>query len=63
MTALRKLRIEKKIPQEIVALEMNVSVATVSRWETGEMKPRADKLPALAKLFGCTIDDLLATEE
>lgn len=62
MTVLKKLRNKKNFSQEAVALRMNVSVATVSRWETGEMKPRADKLPALAKLFGCTIDELLKQE-
>lgn len=62
MTVLKKLRNKKNLSQEAVALRMNVSVATVSRWETGEMKPRADKLPALAKLFGCTIDELLKQE-
>jgi len=27
-------------------------------WEIGKSMPRADKLPALAKILGCTISDL-----
>ncbi|UQA28482.1 helix-turn-helix domain-containing protein [Flavonifractor plautii] len=37
---------------------MNVDSAAVCRWESGQSLPRADKLPLLADLFGCTIDAL-----
>lgn len=37
---------------------MNVGQSAVAMWESGKNMPRADKLPALAKLYGCTIDDL-----
>lgn len=39
---------------EIVGVEQH----TVSQWESGHRIPRADKLPLLAKVLGCTIDDL-----
>lgn len=38
---------------------LNVSRVTVWLWETGKNKPQADKLLSLAKLYGCTVDDLL----
>lgn len=41
-----------------VARAMQVDCAAVLRWESGESMPRADKLPRLADLFGCSIDDL-----
>lgn len=59
----KNLRIRAGLLQEDVAAAMNIDRSSVAKWESGEVKPRADKLPALAKLFGCTIDDLLATEE
>lgn len=57
--SIQKLRIKKGVAQEYIATNMNVSVATVSRWESGEFLPRADKLLQLAKLLHCKVDDLL----
>lgn len=45
-----------------VADAMNVSKMAVYKWEKGLALPGADKLPALADLFGCTIDDLYGRE-
>lgn len=44
--------------QEEIASAFDCDTSTISKWETGESQPRADKLPVLARLFGCTIDDL-----
>lgn len=55
MQALRKAA---KLTQSDVAKILKVERSTVAMWETGAAMPRADKLPALAKLYGCTIDDL-----
>lgn len=52
------MRLSKKMTQDDVAMELCVSRTTVSMWENGSALPRADKLPQLAKIFGCTIDDL-----
>ena len=41
-----------------VAREMGVDLAAVSRWDSGESMPRAAKLPKLAALLHCTIDEL-----
>lgn len=41
-----------------VARAMEVDLAAVIRWDTGKAMPRAAKLPKLAALLGCTIDDL-----
>lgn len=43
-----------------VMREMDVSDAAVYQWETGVTTPRPDKLVKLAKLYGCTVDDLLS---
>lgn len=47
------------ISQMDVAKHMNVSDAAVSMWETGKTKPRASLLTRLAKLYSCTVDELL----
>lgn len=63
MSALKELRLRKGATQEEIAIEMQVSVATVSRWENEKFLPKTDKLPALAKFLGCTIDELLSDVE
>lgn len=42
---------------------LGVSDATVYYWENGTMKPTVDRLIALSKLYGCTVDDLLKDDE
>ena len=41
---------------------MGVDQAAVTRWERGLVLPRAAKIPKLADLFGCTIDQLYGRE-
>ena len=57
---IRELREKKGITQEHVASALGVKQATVSMWETGSAKPRMDKLPALASVLGCSIEDLFS---
>lgn len=58
MKAIRKLRRAKKMTQSELGALLNVKQATVAMWETGDSIPRADKLPELARILGCRIDDL-----
>jgi transcriptional regulator with XRE-family HTH domain len=51
------------LTQDELAERLKISRTTVTMWETGEAMPRADKLPELAKILGCTIDDLFKSEE
>ena len=46
-----------------LALKLNVDRSAVAKWESGDALPRSDKLPEIAQIFGCTIDDLFANEE
>lgn len=41
---------------------IGVSKAAVSLWETGKQAPRADKLPKIAEIYGCSVDVLLRKE-
>ena len=47
--------------QTQLAARLHVTDKAVSKWERGISKPRADKLPAIAKLYGCTIEELLTS--
>lgn len=63
MNAMRERRLRGAIPtQREVAKIVGVQESAVSKWERGLAKPRADKLPILAKLYGCTIEELLADD-
>ncbi|WP_346705302.1 helix-turn-helix transcriptional regulator [uncultured Agathobaculum sp.] len=48
--------------QARLARELGISRATVAMWETGKSRPRYDMLPKIARLLGCTIDELYADE-
>ena len=49
--------------QKTVAKRLGISNTTISMWETGASLPRADLLPKIAALYGCTVDDLLRDED
>lgn len=44
------------------ARQLETSTATVYNWEKGAYTPGARKLPKIAKLYGCTIEELLLEE-
>lgn len=55
---LRRLRQEKGYTQEKLAETLGVAAQSVSRWECGNTLPDVTMLPALAKVYGVTVDDL-----
>ncbi len=60
---IKKAREKVGLTQQELANELGVVQSTVAMWETQSSLPRADKLPALAKVLGCTIDELLKGED
>lgn len=58
MNAIKKLRLKSGYTQSEISKILNISRSTIAKWETGESKPRAEKLPRLAKILSCSIDDL-----
>ena len=56
-------RQSKGLTQQNLADELKINRSTVAMWEAGESFPRADKLPALARILDCTIDDLFWENE
>ena len=58
-----KLRKANNMTQEQLAEQLQVSRQAVSKWESGQAVPDADKLPAMSDLFHVTIDYLLKPSE
>ncbi|WP_337799633.1 helix-turn-helix transcriptional regulator [Phascolarctobacterium succinatutens] len=56
---IKKAREKVGLTQQELANELGVVQSTVAMWETQNSLPRADKLPMLAKILGCTIEELL----
>lgn len=56
---LTELRKSKKMSQEEVAEELNVTRQTISKWETDQSTPDFDKIVPLCKLFEISSDELL----
>ena len=52
------MREQKGMTQVHLAQYLGIGQSTVAMWESGESMPRADKLPELARVLGCSIDDL-----
>ena len=59
---IKELRLSKNLTQEDLAKKLIVDRSAVAMWETGKAMPRADKLPELAKILGCTIDELFESK-
>ena len=53
------MRLEAGLTQAELAQKMGYKAQSIiTMWESGERKVPSDKLPQLAKIFGCTIDEL-----
>lgn len=59
---IKDLRMLKKLTQEDLATKLNVERSTVAMWESGSALPRAEKLPEIARVLDCTIDQLYGNE-
>ena len=55
---IREYRETEGLTRAQVAGRLGVSPTAVRKWEVGLARPSADRLPALAGLLGCTIDEL-----
>ena len=59
---LAELRRKKGYSQEELAEKLGLSRQAVSKWERAESSPDTDNLIALARLYGTSLDELLAIE-
>lgn len=58
--SMKDLRLKAGMLQVDVAKIMDVDQACVSKWDNGVTKPPRKRLEKLAKLYGCTVDELKA---
>ncbi|MDO5116573.1 MAG: helix-turn-helix transcriptional regulator [Synergistaceae bacterium] len=62
MTEIRKYREAAKTTQYELATQLGVSVDTIRRYEAKTSEPRASELKKMARLFNCTVDELIGNE-
>lgn len=43
--------------------KLGISASAISQWETGQSFPSTERLPQIAALYGCTVDELLREPE
>lgn len=60
---LKEFRARVGLRQIDVAKKLNVTPVAVSNWENGLNKIARKYHKKLAKLYGCTVDELLAGDE
>ena len=56
---IRELRKSKKISQQKMAMDLNISQNTISRYETGEREPGISELVMIADYFHVSVDYLI----
>lgn len=56
---LKEARRRKGLSQELVAEHLEVSRQAVTKWESGQSRPNARNLQALAELYGIPVEELL----
>lgn len=62
MLSIKKLRVAAGLTQVQFAKKLNVDQSTVSLWESGKSKPHKKLHKKMAKILGCTVDELLKEE-
>ena len=60
---LKELRKKKGISQLRLAIELNTTQNTISRYETGEREPGIDELIKIADFFHVSVDYLIGRTE
>lgn len=58
-----RLRREKGLSQAELAQELGITRQTISRWEAGKARPSAENLVSLGRVYGMTVEELVAGEK
>ena len=56
--SLAAARVNAELTQETVAERMQISPATLSKWENGTSEPSLSQFKKIAELYGISIDDI-----
>lgn len=57
----KEARVKAGLTVRRVSIALDVSQTAVFSWENGTHSPETRRLPQIAKLYGCTVDELLGT--
>lgn len=60
---IRRFRTGAGLSQVALASALGIKGPSVAEWESGKSKPAISRLPDLAQALGCTVDDLLGTND
>ncbi len=63
MNQIRKYRHKRKLKQSELALLVGVNRTAVTKWESGEANPRAERLLKIADALRCSIDELMGAKK
>lgn len=63
MKGLRTIRKKKKLSQQRVAMDLNISREALSYYETGKRNPDINMLRAMSEYFNVSIDYLINGQE
>lgn len=60
---IKELRLEREMSQGELAVQLNVTKATISLYESNKRIPPLEKLIRLAEIFEITVDNLISDKE
>lgn len=60
---IRCMRIKAGLLQKDAAQRLGIAQNTLSQYENGDRKVKAEFLPRMAKLYACSIEELYGTED
>ena len=60
---LKSLRIKHELSQKNLAEKLNVSIQSITKWETQNSMPDIENLKSIATIFDVTTDSLIYDEE
>lgn len=60
---LRERRLAAGMTQEMLAKKLDVDQAAVSHWECGKSRPVSKTMKKLARVFKCSVEELMEGED